>query len=530
MCLFLNASYKKTMNMQLMRVTPESVGIPSRTVLHFIDELEDTTLTDIHSIMIARYNKICAEGWWNPYAPGLAHAAWSHSKTYTAAGVGIAVHQGLLRLDECIVDIFPELVSDAIDPKMAAVTIRNLLCMSSGVADEVFGCNEDWLEVFLHSKIAYEPGNGFSYVSQGTNALGQIVARRAGISFAQYLEENLFKKIGIHKENTSWMRVPDGSELAAGGLHCTTEDNLRLMLLFLNDGCWNGERILDSDFVREATSEQVPTEPRYDHMPSASSSSVERKQGYGFQIWMHSYPNAYAAQGAQGQYTFVFPDQQLVVSMTQIINPDYPDSDKLYKLAESIAIAAVPNSLPKEPDTYERLKRRLGRLCIPAPCYCSYMPMADKIEQHIYQTNKNRFTIYPMFEAREHRDTGRLVTRGIDRFSFSFSPNRRSCVLDFEEDGINRSLTIALDGTRTHNLLYNPNQLAKEVLLNGYWESEQTLVIQARWLETTVEKTLWFTFEKDKVHIKTDLTLGSMGAFRKPPETAEAEKNQPFGK
>lgn len=50
------------------RCTPESVGIPSAAIARFIDRLNDGC-TEMHSVMIMRHGKICAEGWWAPYAP-----------------------------------------------------------------------------------------------------------------------------------------------------------------------------------------------------------------------------------------------------------------------------------------------------------------------------------------------------------------------------------------------------------------------------------------------------------------------------
>ena len=77
------------MRKEFERVTPESVGIRSKAIMDYIDALERSN-TEMHGLMIMRHGKICAEGWWQPFAPGLRHGLQSHTKTYAATAVGIA--------------------------------------------------------------------------------------------------------------------------------------------------------------------------------------------------------------------------------------------------------------------------------------------------------------------------------------------------------------------------------------------------------------------------------------------------------
>ena len=77
------------MRKEFEKVTPESVGIPSGAVMELLDELE-SGFTEPHGLMIMRHGKLCAQGWWAPYAPGIVHGQQSHTKTYAATAVGIA--------------------------------------------------------------------------------------------------------------------------------------------------------------------------------------------------------------------------------------------------------------------------------------------------------------------------------------------------------------------------------------------------------------------------------------------------------
>lgn len=86
------------------RTTPEAVGLRSEDIEWLLDELE-SGFTEMHGLMIMRHGKVCAEGWWAPYGPGVRHGLQSLSKTYAATAVGIACTEGLLHLDDKVIDI-----------------------------------------------------------------------------------------------------------------------------------------------------------------------------------------------------------------------------------------------------------------------------------------------------------------------------------------------------------------------------------------------------------------------------------------
>src|SRR3712207_5421826 len=92
----------------LERVTPESVGLASADIERFLDALEASD-AEMHGLMIIRHGKVAAEGWWAPYAPGIRHGLQSLTKTYAATAVGFAYDEGLVRLEDRVVDIFPEI-------------------------------------------------------------------------------------------------------------------------------------------------------------------------------------------------------------------------------------------------------------------------------------------------------------------------------------------------------------------------------------------------------------------------------------
>ena len=85
--------------MILERVTPESVGIHSEGILKFIDLAESRGL-ELHSMMLLRHGKVCAEGWWKPYNPASPHMMFSFTKALTSTAIGFACQEGALSLDD----------------------------------------------------------------------------------------------------------------------------------------------------------------------------------------------------------------------------------------------------------------------------------------------------------------------------------------------------------------------------------------------------------------------------------------------
>ena len=92
-------------------VTPESVGISSKGIMKFLDRMEQNQI-ELHSFMVIRHGQCAAKGWWKPYDEKFRHPLYSFSKSLTATAIGFAQQEGILSVDEKIVDIFPELLPE----------------------------------------------------------------------------------------------------------------------------------------------------------------------------------------------------------------------------------------------------------------------------------------------------------------------------------------------------------------------------------------------------------------------------------
>ena len=197
------------------RVRPEEVGLRSRDILNFVEALEKSE-TEMHGLMIMRHGKVAAEGWWSPFAPGIRHGLQSHTKTYAATGVGIAYTEGFLKLDERVIDIFPEEAPEDPGENLKLLTVRDVLCMGCGM-ETMPRPSKDWIRDFLATPVVHKPGTAYMYNSTGSSLLCAIVEKKTGRKFHEYLKEKLFDKIGIIEENIRWYYMPDGVAIGGGG-------------------------------------------------------------------------------------------------------------------------------------------------------------------------------------------------------------------------------------------------------------------------------------------------------------------------
>ena len=119
---------------QLKRSSPEAEGIPSSAVLDFIRAVEQHThpLDAVQGFMLLRHGNVAAEGWWTPYGPQSPHSLYSLSKSFTSTGIGLAVHEGLLTVDDPVLKFFPDDAPANPSENLKAMRVRHLLSMNTG--------------------------------------------------------------------------------------------------------------------------------------------------------------------------------------------------------------------------------------------------------------------------------------------------------------------------------------------------------------------------------------------------------------
>jgi hypothetical protein len=136
------------------------------------------------------------------------------------------------------------------------------------------------------------------------------------------LRRRVFDPLGLSPD-LRWDLSPEGINSGGNGLWCTSRDLLRLGILHLQDGQWQGRQILSHDWVRAATGMQVRDvslgvltgEVYLGPDEVHEGAQAERREGYGFQWWRGPH-DCYSANGLFGQNCFVFPNERAVIAVT----------------------------------------------------------------------------------------------------------------------------------------------------------------------------------------------------------------------
>ena len=268
------------------------------------------TAANLRGYIILNDGAVTAEKYFEPYAAEDKVFVYSVSKSFASTAVGLAVAEGLLSLDDRLVDIFPDQAPAEIDEHLAELRVRHALSMSTGHAVDTAlplfkDGGDDWERAFLSMPLQYAPGTHFCYNSGASYMLASAVERVTGQGLVEYLTPRLFEPLGF--DAVAWDRNPNGAAMGGWGFMLRMEDLAKLGELYRNEGEWNGVQILDPEWVRLATSVQSDN----DQDPNAG---LDWRVGYGFQFWMCQH-GAFRADGAFGQLCVVFPEQRAVITL-----------------------------------------------------------------------------------------------------------------------------------------------------------------------------------------------------------------------
>jgi CubicO group peptidase (beta-lactamase class C family) len=345
----------------LPRSTPSAQGVDAAGIDALVGAVEAAGI-EAHSLMVVRHGHVIAEGWWAPFAADLSHLVYSLSKTFTSAAAGLAVAEGRFGLDDVLADHFPELVPDDLDEKYRRYLVRHALTMSSGHEQEALDraaaasreAGGDLLAGFFRVPPEREPGTVFAYNQPTIYGIGRLVAKTTGGTILDYLRPRLLEPLGI--DEAQWMMLGD-VEMGFSGIHVRTESLAKTGQLVLDDGRWQGEQILDPEWVAAATSAQVANDTA--HRGPGAGEPVDWQQGYGFQYWMNRH--GFRGDGAYGQFIIVWPEEDAVI----ITTAETIDMQQLLNLITDHLRPAMATPGTAEADA--ALAERLASLALPLP-------------------------------------------------------------------------------------------------------------------------------------------------------------------
>jgi CubicO group peptidase (beta-lactamase class C family) len=218
---------------------------------------------NLHGVVVIQNDKVIDEAYFEEFTAATPHDTRSVGKSITALLVGIARDKGLLELDEKVYDIFNDPNTSG-DPELAdELKVKHLLMMSSGLDafddrsdspgnEDYYQSNvRDWTKHVLALPKAFDPGEKTVYASANYMLLGDLVARVSGTTLEAFAQDHLFDPVGI--SDVTWFNKPDGTAYGAGGIRLTPRDLAKIGRLVLQDGMWEGKRIVSKSFLREMT-------------------------------------------------------------------------------------------------------------------------------------------------------------------------------------------------------------------------------------------------------------------------------------
>lgn len=275
---------------------------------NFVEAIDSQGIPVLGVVVRQHGREIARHDW----EPPIRLNIYSASKSYTATAFGIAMREGLVDLDERVIDFFPESLPEDVSPEWQRLRVRHLLNMSSGM-DRPYLMGEtrpgmaerDWLRFCLSRPIVHEPGTHFLYNNADPYLVGRIVQKVAGTDLVHYLMPRLFEPMGIALP--TWEVDPQGYTFGAGGLFLTVDDLALLGQLYLDGGVWNGRRIVDERMVEFVRGEGIAT-------------GSDRPDGAGYAgLFWKGQCHSYRADGKYNQFSIVLPDWDAVVAITAFV-------------------------------------------------------------------------------------------------------------------------------------------------------------------------------------------------------------------
>lgn len=241
--------------------------------------------------------------------------SWSMAKSFTNALAGIIVKEGILDINKPV-DL-PEWKKD--DRKQ--ITMNNLMQMQSGLHwNEDYGnrsdvtmmlyCESDFARFTYKKPLEYSVGSKWYYSSGSANVVSYLLRKTLNDDkeYYRFAEVQLFDKIGM--PDAVFEIDASGTQVGSSYLYATARDYARFGLLYLQDGIFNGKRILPEGWVKYTTTPATDSNGNY-------GSLFGLNNGQNPQYPEEYYPSAPADMffcfGHDGQKIFIIPSKELVV-------------------------------------------------------------------------------------------------------------------------------------------------------------------------------------------------------------------------
>jgi CubicO group peptidase (beta-lactamase class C family) len=325
------------------KTTPERQGMDSRVLASAVRELA-AEKAGLHAVVVVRNGCVVFESYWPPYGRERKHYLNSATKAVLSALVGIAVHDGKLRLGDRVLSYLLEYASIDGDARRDGITVEHLLTMSSGIrwpqtaaenASDQMGRSRDWVRFILDQAMAAEPGTVTNYSNGDSHLLSAVLQKATGTTALEFAKARLFAPLGIR--DVAWDADPQGRSIGSAALQLRPVDIAKIASLYLSYGEWRTRRVLDRAWVEKSLTPHVK-------MPTRGGPA-----DYGYYWWLYPERGLFEAWGGAGQRIGVFRDLRLIVAVTADMPDDFPRSPFAARLYDAIRSAVTSSRIVSSP-------------------------------------------------------------------------------------------------------------------------------------------------------------------------------------
>jgi CubicO group peptidase (beta-lactamase class C family) len=253
------------------------------------------------------------------------HTSWSVGKSFVATLIAMAMQDGhIASLDQTAEMFAPQFAGT----DYGQTTLRELLMMSAGVRfnEDYNAPDSDIRRLFLGANIYGQnidtlvgeverdrpAGQDLQYVSANTHVLSAVIRGIYNAPLAQVVETKIWRPLGMAGD-ASWNQNIQGDNGMAIGYCCLNarlDDYARMGQFYLQDGVWDGQRLLPEGWVTLATRPNAPFQ-------EAGPASVYPHRGYGLHFWFpEAHDGEYFMAGVYGQYVWVDERRNIVIART----------------------------------------------------------------------------------------------------------------------------------------------------------------------------------------------------------------------
>jgi len=277
-------------------------------LLHAMTRKIEFSMNYVDAFLIVKDGYLVYEHYFNGYDKDTPHLICSATKSVTNIVMGIMFTNNFITdIGLNILEYFPEYREINSDVRINDITLEHIMAYTAGLYNsdsEAYGsASTDALKYYLGNRFLSDPGVEFRYATPASHLQSALITKILGVSEQTFAEQKLLSNLGIN--NFNWLTDPLGYTYGGHNAYFCPRDMLKFGYLYLNQGVWNGDTLVDPGFV--AASTMVHTNGGSPH---------NEKYGYNWWITKNNGYDAYFAGGYGGQFIYVVPELDLVVAIT----------------------------------------------------------------------------------------------------------------------------------------------------------------------------------------------------------------------